>query len=108
MEKQFGILANLDRCVGCFACEVACKQENNASPGTPWIRIHTVGPKMVFGKLRMDYVPLISKGCNFCRNRKLHPSCVDHCPTKALAFLSENSILDAINSGKRYQVCMIK
>jgi Fe-S-cluster-containing dehydrogenase component len=29
MAKQMGLVANLELCVGCFACEVACKQEHN-------------------------------------------------------------------------------
>jgi len=108
MENQYGILVDLDRCVGCYACQVACKQENNASRGTPWIRVNTVGPEMVYGKLRMEYIPLISKECNLCRARGLQPSCADHCPTKALSFLPASFILDKITDRKRYQVCIIK
>lgn len=108
MEKQYGILADLDRCVGCYACEVACKQENSSSPGTPWIRVKTIGPEIVLGKLRLDYIPLISNGCNFCLNRGLQPSCVAHCPTKALRFCSSASMLDVLRSKTRYQVCLIK
>jgi Fe-S-cluster-containing dehydrogenase component len=29
MAKQMGLVASLELCVGCFACEVACKQEHN-------------------------------------------------------------------------------
>ena len=106
MEKQYGILVDLERCVGCYACEVACEQENSPAPGTPWIRVHTIGPKMVNGKLRMEYIPLISEGCIF-PTRGLQPSCVANCPTQALKVCSTASMLDVLSSEKRYQVCTI-
>ena len=108
VKNKYGILADLERCVGCYACEVACKQENRTSRGTPWIRVHTVGPELVDGKLRMEYIPLILDRCTFCRNRDMDPSCVAHCPTKALSIFNTNSILDALRSDRRYQVCTIK
>lgn len=106
--KQYGILVNLDRCVGCYACEVACKQENNSSPGTPWIRVNNIGPELVNGEWKMDFVPLISDGCTFYQNCGLQPSCVNNCPTKALRVYSTESMLDAISGGKRHQICIIK
>ena len=107
IRKKYGILVDLERCVGCYACEVACKQENRSSRSTSWIRINTIGPESVNGKLRMEYIPLISDGCTFCRNNGLKPSCVDHCPTQALKVCSTAEILNIINSGKHYQVCTI-
>jgi Fe-S-cluster-containing dehydrogenase component len=107
MKRQFGILVDLDRCVGCYACEVACKQENDFTVGTPWIQVCVVGPKVVHGKLKMYYVPRILDGCNFCRSRGLQPSCVDHCPTKALMIFSSALMLDAFSTNTRYQICNI-
>ena len=106
MGRQYGILVDLDRCVGCYACEVACDQENGFKPGAPWIRVHTVGPQRVNGKLRMDYIPLISEDCKF-PNCGLKPSCVVHCPTKAMKVCSPVSMLDALGSEGRYHVCTI-
>ncbi len=104
-RNPFAILVDLDRCVGCCACEVACKQENSSSPGTPWIRVNALGPEVVNGKLRADYVPLILDGCDFCQNRGFQPSCVAHCPTEALQLCSTETMLDGLNSKKRYQIC---
>lgn len=100
----YAMLVDLDRCVGCWACEVACQQENAAAPNTPWILIKTIGPELVEGKLRMEYVPISSSRCNFCRNRGW-PACVDNCPTKALEMHSQPSLLSALSSTKRYQIC---
>ena len=106
--NSLGIMVDLDRCVGCYACEVACRQENQATSTVSWIRLHTVGPALVDGKLRMDYIPLISKGCDFCKKRESGPSCIYHCPTKALRLCSTASMLDAMSGKKRYQICNIK
>jgi len=105
MNSNPGILVDLDRCVGCYACEVACKQEHPNTHGVPWIRVHTIGPEIVNGKLIMDYIPRISDGCDFCQSRALQPTCVAHCPTKALSVSSGSSIRDVLNSSTRYQLC---
>ena len=31
--SQFGIIVNVDKCIGCQACFVACKEENKVAPG---------------------------------------------------------------------------
>jgi len=109
-RKQYAILANLDRCVGCFACQVACKQENNSVSGSPWIRVNQVGPELVNGRLKMEYIPIIQSGCIFqsCMKRNEQPSCVFHCPTRTLEVCSSESILDKLESGNRCQVCVIR
>lgn len=100
MEKR-GLLLNLDRCVGCYSCELACKQENNLSVGTNWISLITLGPKRVNGKMCMDFFLDISN-CTFCQE------CVEACPTEALEFCDgEAKILDLLTSGKRYQICYV-
>mgnify|MGYP002546350990 FL=1 len=42
------IVVNLDRCTGCFGCEVACKQENDVPLGQYWSRVTPVGPNGTF------------------------------------------------------------
>ena len=106
MEEQYGILADLERCVGCYTCEVACEQENSHAPETPWIRVSTIGPKMVNGQLRMDYLPMISDRCIFPAHG-LAPPCVANCPTKALKICATATMLDDLGSGKRYQICRL-
>ena len=105
MRKFYALVVDLDRCVGCWACEVACQQEHAAASGAPWILIKTIGPEFVEGKLRMEHVPMISSKCNFCRDRGW-PACVDNCPTKALEMDSQGTLLNALSSSSsRYQIC---
>jgi anaerobic dimethyl sulfoxide reductase subunit B (iron-sulfur subunit) len=109
--NKAGILIDLDRCVGCFACEVACRQENMAKEdGKKNIRMIEIGPKTVEGKLLMDYFPILSIDCTLCRQRlqkDFMPACVASCPTKALLFGGEYDILNLLNSGKRIQISKI-
>ena len=112
MKKLLGILCDLDRCVGCYSCEVACKQENNVPSGKKRIQVFSIGPEKVNGKLRMDFFPILLKGCTFCAHRlkiNLIPRCVDNCPMEALTFSeSPAEILAALNSGRRFQICKLK
>lgn len=86
MNRQYGILFDLNKCTGCNACMVACKQENdlppkfNALPGTEglsYIRVECVGPEGAYPDLSMYYLPIL---CMHCVN----PPCVEACPTEAI------------------------
>ena len=36
---RYGLVIDVARCTGCYACVVACKSENSTRPGVSWIRI---------------------------------------------------------------------
>ena len=38
------IVVDLDRCSGCFSCEIACKMENCIALGSYYNKVMTVGP----------------------------------------------------------------
>jgi len=81
MSKRLGMVINQERCIGCEACTVACKIENNSSDY--WIKVETQGgaikntPRGNFPNLTMDFLP---KLCNHCEN----PPCVESCPEDAI------------------------
>lgn len=75
--KHYSILVEIDRCIGCYTCEVACKQENNLEEGFSWIKVVDVGPEEIKSELRRDFVPTL---CLHCGN----PSCMEACPEKAI------------------------
>ncbi len=72
------LLTDIDRCIGCFACETACKQEHNLPVSVKWIHVVRVGPKDIGGKLVMDFVPM---HCRHCDN----PPCMRVCPVDAIS-----------------------
>lgn len=112
MAELYGILVDLDLCVGCYACEIACKQENAVPIGRRWIQVATIGPERVDGKLRMDFLPVMTDGCTLCAHRlgeNLEPRCVDNCPTDAFVFCKDAAgLLTTLQSGKRIQVCKLE
>jgi Fe-S-cluster-containing dehydrogenase component len=83
------IFENLDRCIGCYACEVACRKQNDLPENQSWIRIHEIGPDMIDDRLSMEFIVSITDHCTLCTPRLkdgLKPFCVSVCPTKALIY----------------------
>ena len=83
---QRNLFVDLEYCIGCYACEVACKQENNIPVGIKWINVVKVGPRMVGNKLRMDFVPM---RCRHCAKAP----CIDACPEKAITKRADGIVL---------------
>lgn len=70
------IVVNLDRCTGCFGCEVACKMENGVALGERWSKVFTVGPVGEYPDMTRYALPTM---CQQCENAP----CVSVCPTGA-------------------------
>ena len=108
MAERKSLLVNLERCMGCFACEVACKQEHALPEGVRWIHVETIGPYEIQGRLAMDFVPLATDGCDFCAERLAagkRPFCVEVCPTQALGLYPDDQVLRLLRNGPRVQIC---
>jgi Fe-S-cluster-containing dehydrogenase component/DMSO reductase anchor subunit len=71
-----GFIHNLETCVGCHACVIACANENGLEPGRFWRQIVTHNPS------RQPDLPVyhLSLACNHC----LDAPCVDGCPAVAI------------------------
>lgn len=75
-DKRLGMLIDLSLCIGCNACAVACKEENDVPLGhfNTWVESWDTQDKQ--GRVARANLP---KLCNHCE----HPACVDACPVGA-------------------------
>ena len=46
---QYAIATDLNRCVGCLSCMVACKAVNNVPIGSYWNKVLRIGPSLKEG-----------------------------------------------------------
>ena len=82
---KWGMVIDLDKCVGCQACVVACKEENNVPHGSPeeqksrreiyWHKM-IAATKGKYPHVRTEIIPMPCMQCD-------HPPCVTVCPAKA-------------------------
>ena len=73
--SRYGIIFNVDRCIGCEACFVACKEENKVAPGIQWNKIRRIEN---VGKRVINYYRV---SCQHCED----PACMKVCPAKAIS-----------------------
>lgn len=91
-----------ERCVGCHACETACKIENGVSPGPKWIEVISQLVPRDEGGWTVRFMPL---NCRHCTNA----ACVPSCPTGAIEKRSDGVVLVhqalCIGCGSCLQAC---
>ena len=101
---RYGLVIDLERCIGCHACTVACKAENEIEPGS-WIRVvmRDGQPRDTaqgqFPELTMDYLPLT---CMHCQE----PPCRDACPTGAIYQREDGVVILDTNQCNGCQACL--
>ena len=78
---QYAIVTDLNKCVGCLACSVACKAVNSVPIGSFWNKVLRIGPNKKGGSAGYPDTELyfLPVQCQHCEN----PACVDVCPTEA-------------------------
>ncbi len=72
---RWGMVIDLNRCVGCQTCVVACKHHNATPPGVQWRQVLDVAQ----GRFRDVERLFLVVGCQHCAE----PPCVPVCPTGA-------------------------
>jgi molybdopterin-containing oxidoreductase family iron-sulfur binding subunit len=82
---RYGMLIDLDKCIGCGVCTVACASENNVSVlydesdktrNINWLQIYMITNGKKFPETQIAYIP---RPCMQCDN----PPCVSVCPPTA-------------------------
>jgi molybdopterin-containing oxidoreductase family iron-sulfur binding subunit len=72
---RYGMVIDLKNCVGCMACTVACKAENQTRPGIFW----NIVKDQEFGEYPMVARVFLPTPCMHCKEAP----CVKVCPTGA-------------------------
>jgi dimethyl sulfoxide reductase iron-sulfur subunit len=83
-RPHFVMVIDLQACIGCSTCAVACKQENNLPEGVWWCQVVQVEAENGNGQnggngaspAPLDFLPL---GCQHCEEAL----CIEVCPTSA-------------------------
>jgi Fe-S-cluster-containing dehydrogenase component len=72
---RFGMVIDLKKCISCYACTIACKQEHFIPPGIFWNRL-LISETGEYPQVTRWTYPVL---CNHCKEAV----CVDVCPTGA-------------------------
>ena len=84
------IVTDLNLCVGCLSCSVACKSANSVPVGSFWNKVLRIGPNpryegAVLPDVDMYFLPV---GCQHCAQ----PECVAVCPTEASHIAADGTV----------------
>lgn len=74
-DPRWGMVVDLNRCVGCQTCTIACKHANDTPPGVQWRKVLDV-ERGTFPDVERLFMVV---GCQHCAE----PPCVPVCPTGA-------------------------
>jgi molybdopterin-containing oxidoreductase family iron-sulfur binding subunit len=98
-NRRMAMVIDLQKCTGCGACTIACKNENNVQDGIFWANkiCRTVGK---FPNVRYDYLPTL---CNHCEKAP----CVKVCPTQAMHKDGNNITMHDTEKCLGCRYCMI-
>ncbi|MCF8031383.1 MAG: 4Fe-4S dicluster domain-containing protein [Desulfohalobiaceae bacterium] len=75
MKKQLAFYIDSRRCIGCFTCAMACKNQYHQPYGVIWRDVYELKEEIYPHRERAFY----SLACNHCEN----PTCLNVCPVIA-------------------------
>ena len=84
--KQLGFVHNNVDCIGCRACEIACKDKNGLPPGPRFRRVMYIEG----GHFPDVFAYKVNMSCNHCAE----PACLPTCPTGAIWKREADGIVD--------------
>ena len=102
MSKRLGMVIDQERCIGCDACTVACRLENNTTE--LWIQVETQDsqkdvPSGIAPDLWLKFLP---KLCNHCSK----PPCVEACPNSVITKTGDGPVVLDRDNCDGCQACL--
>ena len=92
---RYALAIDCNRCVGCMACNGACKMTNNVPIGSFWNKVLRIGPNEPGeGEVPSHDFYFLPVQCQHCEE----PECVKVCPTGASHKLPDGTV--QIDKGK--------
>ena len=88
--QQLGFIHNNLDCLGCRACEIACKDKNGLAPGPRFRRVMYIEG----GSFPDVFAYKVNMSCNHCAE----PACLPTCPTGAIWKRADNGVVDIDSS----------
>jgi Fe-S-cluster-containing dehydrogenase component len=85
-KQQLGFIHHNVDCIGCRACEIACKDKNGLPPGPRFRRVMYVEG----GHYPDVFAYKVNMSCNHCAE----PACLPTCPTGAIWKREADGIVD--------------
>ncbi len=85
-DMQLGFIHHNVDCIGCRACEIACKDKNGLPPGPRFRRVQYVEG----GTFPEVFAYKVNVSCNHCAE----PACLPTCPTGAIFKRKKDGIVD--------------
>jgi len=82
---RYGMVIDLKRCYGCYACSMACKTANHTPPGVFWARV-LMGEVGKYPNAVRQALPVLCMQCE-------EPSCMEVCPTGATQMTDEGIVI---------------
>jgi len=92
MKKRYGFYFESQRCIKCWACEIACEQWHGIRAGTVKLRKVMEVTTGTFPQVTRIF---LSVSCRHCANAP----CIKACPAGAISQRSEDGIV-TVDSGK--------
>jgi Fe-S-cluster-containing dehydrogenase component len=93
-------LAEASRCMGCHACEVACKMEHGLPGEARTVRVVQLGPVGDGDDLALSFQPVSCCHCD-------RPACVVACPTGAMQKRADGIVFSDLELCIGCQTCAV-
>ncbi len=96
---RWGMVIDLKKCIGCYSCMIACKQEHYLPPGVFWNRL-VIGEIGEFPQVRRKTYAV---QCNHCQEA----ACVNVCPSGASSRRKDGIVTIDAKKCTGCQYCLI-